>query len=102
MFRFCFSDVGPSGGSLFHSHECRRKAEEADELAQKATDLPFDGPTKKSRDVGAKWRSALNGISGRPPAILLPNGSLIPCPLLAQSGHPPLHRTCPLSGVKQT
>ena len=23
-------------------------------------------------------------------------------PLLAQSGHPPLHRTCPLSGVKQT
>jgi hypothetical protein len=24
------------------------------------------------------------------------------CPLLAQSGHPELHRTCPLSGVKQT
>jgi len=24
------------------------------------------------------------------------------CPLLAQSGHPSLHRTCPLSGVKQT
>jgi hypothetical protein len=32
------SDVGPSGGPLFHSHECRCKAEEADELAQKATD----------------------------------------------------------------
>jgi hypothetical protein len=24
------------------------------------------------------------------------------CPLLAQSGHPKLHRTCPLLGVKQT
>ena len=24
------------------------------------------------------------------------------CPLLALSGHPLLHRTCPLSGVKQT
>ena len=24
------------------------------------------------------------------------------CPLLAQSGHPELHRTCPLSGVKRT
>jgi hypothetical protein len=24
------------------------------------------------------------------------------CPLLAQSGHPQLHRTCPLLGVKRT
>ena len=24
------------------------------------------------------------------------------CPLMAQSRHEPLHRTCPLSGVKQT
>ena len=24
------------------------------------------------------------------------------CPLLAQSGHPQLHCTCPLSGVKRT
>src|SRR5262249_3955487 len=24
------------------------------------------------------------------------------CPLMAQSGHPYLHRTCPLSGVKRT
>ena len=24
------------------------------------------------------------------------------CPLLAQSGHPSLHRTCPLLGVKRT
>ena len=24
------------------------------------------------------------------------------CPLLAQSGHPELHRTCPLLGVKRT
>src|SRR6478752_8542870 len=24
------------------------------------------------------------------------------CPLLAQSGHPKLHRTCPLLGVKRT
>ena len=26
----------------------------------------------------------------------------LPCPLLALSGHPSLHRTCPLSGVKRT
>jgi len=27
---------------------------------------------------------------------------VVPCPLLAQSGHPLLHCTCPLSGVKRT
>jgi len=53
MFRFCSSDVGPSGGPLFHSHECRRKAEEADELAQKATDpavrLAYE-------EIARRWR----------------------------------------------
>jgi hypothetical protein len=38
---------------LFHSHECRRKAEEADELAQKATDpavrLAYE-------EIGRRWR----------------------------------------------
>jgi hypothetical protein len=30
------------------------------------------------------------------------NSAVSSCPLLAQSGHSFLHRTCPLSGVKQT
>ena len=53
MFRFCSSDVGPSGGRLFHSHECRRKAEEADELAQKATDPAI---RLAYEEIARRWR----------------------------------------------
>jgi hypothetical protein len=55
--------------------------------------------------TGSAWHEAL-------PFFQLRNGFLLPsqpeqiqtreCPLLARSGHALLHRTCPLSGVKQT
>ena len=58
--RFCSSDVGPSGGRLFHSHECRRKAEEADELAQKATDSAVRLAYEEIARHCAKWRAEGN------------------------------------------
>src|SRR5262245_47203274 len=51
--RFCSSDVAPSGGPVFHSHECRRKAEEADELAQKATDPAI---RLVYEEIARRWR----------------------------------------------
>jgi hypothetical protein len=44
-------------------------------------------------------------MSGLDVADGLPTGGgqvTLVCPLLAQSGHPKLHRTCPLLGVKRT
>jgi hypothetical protein len=35
-------------------------------------------------------------------AFAAQSADLTSCPLLAQSGHPSLHRTCPLSRVKRT
>ena len=59
--RSCSSDVGPqrpSVYSVFHSKECRRKAEEADELAQKATDpavrTAYEEIARLWRDTGAR------------------------------------------------
>jgi hypothetical protein len=53
MDRSCSSDVGFSGGPLFHSKECRRKVEEADELAQKTTD-----PAVRTayEEIARRWR----------------------------------------------
>jgi hypothetical protein len=51
---------------LFHSHECRHKAEEADELAQKATDYAV---RTAYEEIARLWREVAerpNGTSGRP------------------------------------
>ena len=59
--------------------------------------------TGQSED-GSPWRSChhVDEDNHRPL-----NSNIVPfisreCPLLAQSGHPSLHRTCPLLGVKRT
>ena len=51
--RFCFLHVGLQAGQLLSSEECRRRAEEADELAQKSTDF---GARRAYEEIAQLWR----------------------------------------------
>ena len=56
---FCFSDVGSSGGPLLHVEECRRRAENADELAQITTNPAVRMDYEKAARL---WRSMAERI----------------------------------------
>ena len=63
------------------------------------------GTSSASGLTAPRWASPDAPMSGLDVADGLPTGGAqvtLVCPLLAQSGHPSLHRTCPLLGVKRT
>ena len=93
---------GPNYPDLF-----RRTADFVDKILRgtKPGDIPVEQPTKFDLVINLTTAKAL-GLDD--PAALLAarrRGDRIRlrrCPLLAQSGHRLVHRTCPLSGVKRT
>src|SRR5262245_51071452 len=56
------------------------------------------GPT----DIGPSTNRVKKDPGTFVPGFFFGERRTLQCPLLALSGHPRLHRTCPLSGVKQT
>ena len=90
----------------------RRAADYIDRIfkGEKPADLPVQTPTKYNLAINLKTAQSLRFSPcrtrcharrrGDPIAVLF--AALHQCPLLAQSGHGLVHRTCPLSGVKRT
>ena len=62
-------------------------------------ELPEDDAGRADLELLLDVMSFARDARRRMPMRLSNKGS---CPLLARSRHGPLHRTCPLSGVKQT